>query len=70
MEKRERPLPEIPETVHLLFADDDPKYMAVAQHLLAKYQGKKFDIVWKKDGMSAISELEKNPSIKLLLIDY
>jgi CheY-like chemotaxis protein len=59
-----------PETIHLLFADDDPSYMAVAQHLLAKFQGKKFSIIWKKDGVSAIQELENNPTIDLLLIDY
>ncbi len=59
-----------PETIHLLFADDDPGYMAVAQHLLGKYQGKKFEILWKKDGPSTIRELESNPSIDLLLIDY
>lgn len=59
-----------PETIHLLFADDDPSYMAVAQHLLAKFQGKKFNIIWKKDGLEAIRELESNPSIDLLLIDY
>ncbi len=59
-----------PETIHLLFADDDPSYMAVAQHLLGKYQARKFEIVWKKDGPAAIRELESNPSIDLLLIDY
>jgi DNA-binding NtrC family response regulator len=61
---------ESPETIHLLFADDDPGYMAVAQHILSKYQGKRFEIVWKKDGNSAIQELESNPAIELLLIDY
>jgi CheY-like chemotaxis protein len=63
-------VPNTRETIELLFADDDPSYMAVAQHLLAKFQGKKFNIVWKKDGLSAIQELESNPSIDLLLIDY
>lgn len=61
---------DIPRNIQLLFVDDDPRYMAVAQHLLAKYQGRKFEILWKKDGASAIGELEKNPSIDLLLIDY
>jgi len=59
-----------PDTIHLLFADDDPGYMAVAQHLLGKYQGRKFDILWKKDGLSALQELERNAGIDLLLIDY
>ncbi len=56
--------------INLLFVDDDASYMAVAQHLLSKYQGKRFNILWKQDGPSAITELEKNGSIDMLLIDY
>ena len=56
--------------VNLLFIDDDTSYMAVAQHLLSKYQGKKFNILWKQDGPSAIEELLKNPAVDMLLVDY
>jgi DNA-binding NtrC family response regulator len=56
--------------VNLLFVDDDASYMAVAQHLLSKYQGKRFNILWKQDGPSALAELKKNQSIDMLLIDY
>ena len=56
--------------INLLFVDDDASYMAVAQHLLSKYQGKRFNILWKQDGPSALAELEKNQSIDMLLIDY
>jgi len=56
--------------VNLLFVDDDASYMAVAQLFLSKYQGKRFNILWKQDGPSAIEELEKNRSIDLILIDY
>ncbi len=61
---------ETPEVINLLFVDDDTGYMAVAQQLLAKYQGKKFNIIWKQDGPSAIEELKVNKSIDLVLIDY
>jgi DNA-binding NtrC family response regulator len=61
---------ETPEIINLLFVDDDSGYMAVAQQLLAKYQGKKFNIVWKQDGPTALDELEKNKKIDLVLIDY
>lgn len=57
-------------SVNLLFIDDDTSYMAVAQHLLSKYQGKKFNILWKQDGASAIEELLKNPAVDMLLVDY
>jgi CheY-like chemotaxis protein len=56
--------------VHLLFIDDDPSYMAVAQHLLSKYQGRKFTIQWKQDGASALEFLKAGPAIDMLLIDY
>jgi CheY-like chemotaxis protein len=61
---------ETPGPITLLFIDDDPSYMAVAQHLLSRYQGRKFSILWKQDGASAIELLEKNHSVDLLLIDY
>lgn len=60
------PLP----TVNLLFIDDDPSYMAVAQHLLSKYQGRRFSIQWKQDGQSAIEFLKGGAAIDILLIDY
>lgn len=59
-----------PPPIHLLFVDDDTSYMAVAQHLLSKYQGRKFEILWKQNGRDAITVLEQNPGIDLLLIDY
>lgn len=61
---------ETPEVINLLFVDDDTGYMGIAQHLLSKYQGKKFNVIWKQDGKAAIEEIEKNTSIDMLLIDY
>jgi DNA-binding NtrC family response regulator len=61
---------ETPETINLLFIDDDAGYMAVAQQLLAKYQGKKFNIIWKQDGLTALEELKTNKKIDLVLVDY
>lgn len=61
---------ETPDTINLLFVDDDAGYMAVAQQLLAKYQGKRFNIIWKQDGASALEELKSNKSIDLILVDY
>ena len=61
---------ETPEIINLLFVDNDTSYMAVAQHLLSKYQGKKFNVVWRQDGEQAIAELKDNPSLDMVLIDY
>lgn len=56
--------------INLLFIDDDPSYMAVAQHLLSKYQGRRFNIQWKQDGPSALEYLKSRPPVDMLLIDY
>jgi DNA-binding NtrC family response regulator len=56
--------------IRLLFVDDDTSYMAVAQHILSKYQGRKFEILWKQNGGEAIAILQQNTGIDLLLIDY
>ncbi len=61
---------ETPDLINLLIVDDDAAYVSVAQHLLAKYQGKKFEIYWKKDGAATIEMLEKEHNIDLVLLDY
>lgn len=61
---------ETPATINVLFVDNDTSYMAVAHHLLSKYQGKKFNVVWKHDGQSALAELQNNPSLEIIIIDY
>jgi len=58
------------DTITLLIIDDDPSYVAIVQHLLSKYQGKRFEVVWKQDGASALKELEQNGAIDLVLVDY
>jgi DNA-binding NtrC family response regulator len=57
-------------SVNLLFVDDDAAYMAIARHLLTKYQGSRFQVTWKQDAASALLFLGKNPKIDLIVIDY
>jgi DNA-binding NtrC family response regulator len=61
---------ETPETITLLVVDTDQRYVAMAQNLLSKYQGRQFNLIWKQDGESAIEELVRNPSIAIVLLDY
>jgi DNA-binding NtrC family response regulator len=56
--------------VHLLFIDNDRSFMGLAQQLLPKTQGWKFIIHWTQTGQAALEELEKNPGIQLILLDY
>ncbi len=61
---------ELQAPITLLFVDDDTSYMAVAQHLLARYQPRRFNIIWRKDGQAALEFLQKQPAVDMLLIDY
>jgi DNA-binding NtrC family response regulator len=56
--------------IQILFIDDDPGYMAVAQHLLSKYQARRFLITWKQDARSGIAYLAQKPQLDLLVLDY
>jgi DNA-binding NtrC family response regulator len=56
--------------INLLFIDDDTSYMAVAQHLLSKYQPRTFHIIWRQDGASALELLDTRPELDLILVDY
>jgi DNA-binding NtrC family response regulator len=61
---------ENPDPIHLLFVDDDTGYMAVAQHILAKYATRKFTVVWRQDGTSALEFLKTRPPVDLVILDY
>ncbi len=56
--------------VNVLIIDDDIAYVRVAQMHLKKYQGRRFNIVWKEDGEKGIDELEHNAGIDVILMDY
>lgn len=70
MQGKTVPAIELPEVINLLFVDDDTSYVAAAQQLLSRYEGKKFNIVWKQGGAAAIEELERNSSFDAIMIDY
>lgn len=61
---------ETPDIVNILLVDNDTKYMAVAHYQLSRFQGKRFNVVWKQDGNSAIKELQQNPSLHLAISEY
>jgi DNA-binding response OmpR family regulator len=59
-----------PNVIALLLVDDDPNYRNIVEHVLSTQQEEQFRIVWKTDGPSALEELERNPGIDLILLDY
>ncbi len=56
--------------IRLLFVDDDVAYMAVARHLLSKYQGARFQVTWKQEGAACLDFLASSPAIDLIVVDY
>jgi response regulator of citrate/malate metabolism len=56
--------------INLLFVDDDVAYMAIARHLLSKYQGPRFHVTWKHDADSALTYLATEPECDLIVVDY
>jgi DNA-binding NtrC family response regulator len=56
--------------IQLLFIDDDAGYMAVARHLLSKYQGRRFLTIWKQSPGAGLAYLETNPPLDMIVVDY
>ncbi len=57
-------------SINVLIIDDDISFVRIAQLFLKKYQGRRFSIIWKEDGQKALAELEQNPGIDIILMDY
>ena len=61
---------ETPKVITLLFVDDDANYIKAVENVLSRHREKQFRMVWKHDGRSALEELERNPEIDIILVDY
>jgi CheY-like chemotaxis protein len=57
-------------SIRVLLVDDDSDYADVAKHLLNSFQNKKFDLIWKQDGESALEILRSTKNIDVVLMDY
>lgn len=60
----------ISEHINVLLVDDDAAYAGLSQHLMNRFPNKKFNIVWKENGDSALQELKTNQQINIVLVDY
>ena len=56
-------------TVNVLLVDDEITYAKLAQQHLTKFMGKRFNILWRQAGDSALKELQKNKSIDIILME-
>lgn len=58
------------EHINVLLVDDDAAYAALSQHMMDRFPNKKFNIVWKENGDTALQELKTNRNINIVLVDY
>lgn len=58
------------EPISLLFVDNDTRYMAVVQHLLATHKTQKFSVHWRQHADAALELLRSGQVIDLVLLDY
>ncbi len=58
-----------PLRINVLLVDDDIAYARITQQQLTNFMGRKFNILWKQDGASALEDLQKNPSIDIVLME-
>ncbi len=61
MEKRE---------INVLIIEDNQNFAKLVQIYLKRFDGAKFQIVWKDNGEEGLAELQKNPAIDIILMDY
>ncbi len=60
----------INEQINVLLVDDDAAYASLSHHLMNRFPNKKFNILWKENGDSALKELKTNQQIDIILVDY
>lgn len=56
--------------VHILLVEDNPDFANLVELFLKKHQPGSFEVYWRGDGNEALKELEANPAIDLILMDY
>jgi FixJ family two-component response regulator len=57
-------------TVHVLFVDDDSTFAKLVQVILKRFHKRTFITIWKDSVEGALSEIEQNQDIDVILIDY
>jgi FixJ family two-component response regulator len=57
-------------TIHVLFVDDDTTFAKLIQVILKRFQKCTFVIQWKESVEGALSEIEHNQNIDVILTDY
>ncbi len=57
-------------SAHILLVEDNHDFANLVDLFLKKHHAGTFEVIWRGDGASAIKELQTNPAINLILMDY
>lgn len=56
--------------IHVLLIEDNPDFAKLVDVFLRKHEPDQFLVTWKENGVSALTELERNPAYDVILMDY
>lgn len=57
-------------TITVLLIDGDAEYQKVVEYRLRRFEQSAFNILWKRDGEEGFREIQSNPSIDIVVMDY
>ncbi len=56
--------------VNVLLVEDNPDFAKLVELFLRKHEPEQFAVVWKENGQQALTELSRNTSYDVILMDY
>ncbi len=56
--------------IRIMLVDDNQEFSNLLRVYLSKHEDATFDVLWRKDGREALEEVERNPAIDVILMDY
>ena len=59
-----------PVAAHILLVEDNPDFANLVDLFLKKHHAGTFEVIWRGDGAKAVKELQANPAINIILMDY
>ncbi|MEK7249050.1 MAG: response regulator, partial [Bacteroidota bacterium] len=57
-------------SIRVLLVEDNPDFAKLVELFLKKHEPEQFQVTWKDNGADALSELSRNSSYDVILMDY
>ncbi|MBM4168863.1 MAG: response regulator [Ignavibacteria bacterium] len=59
-----------PRKITVLLVDQDITFASIVQQHLQRFQGRKFNLIWKESAEEALKEIQQNQKIHVILTDF